>query len=202
MTVFFSEQNMILIYALLCVAAGFICFSGYKVYHLALAMIGFAVGFSRVEPYLGLLNLDNGTRLIIQLIVAIICAILSWSFVRVGVFMAAYHFARENLSAMLSEMLARKLELPEVVYPIFAIVAGGVIAWIIAWLVVKSERIVVVLITSILGAYGAVFFLRSILPLIPADIDAFINLPALVWLAAVVLLALAGAFAQGLLKRK
>lgn len=202
MTLFFSDQNMILIYALLCLAAGFICFRGYKVYHLALAMIGFAVGFSRVEPYLVLLNVQGGTRLIIQLIAAIICAVLSWSFVRVGVFIAAYHFARENLSAVLAAILAEKLNLPEVVYPIFAIVAGGAIAWLIAWLVVKSERIVVVLTTAILGAYGAVFFLRSILPLIPADIDAFINLPELVWLAAVALLALAGGFAQGLLKRK
>ena len=52
MSVFLSEQNMMLIYALLMIAAGFICFSGYKVYKLALAMIGFAVGISRVQPYL------------------------------------------------------------------------------------------------------------------------------------------------------
>ncbi len=202
MSVFLSEQNMMLIYALLMIAAGFICFSGYKVYKLALAMIGFAVGFSRVRPYLELLKLDEGTILIIQLVAALVCAALAWSFVRVGVFIAAYHFTRDNLSSVLSGMLAEKLGLPEVIYPVFAIIAGGVIAWLIAWLVVKSERIVVVMVTAVLGAYGAVYFLKSILPLIPADIEAFINLPPLVWTAAVVLLAVAGIFAQGMFKRK
>ena len=202
MTVFLSEQNMMLKYALLMLAAGFICFSGYKVYKLALAMIGFAVGFSRVQPYLEMLGLDPGTTLIIQLIAAIICAGLSWAFIRVGVFIAAYHFAQDNLSAVLTQILAQKLGLPEIVYPIFAIAAGAAIAWLIAWLVVKSERIVVVLVTAIIGAYGAVYFLRTILPLVPADIDAFINLPQLVWTAAVVLLALAGVFAQGLFKKR
>ena len=202
MSVFLSEQNMMLIYALLMIAAGFICFSGYKVYKLALAMIGFAVGISRVQPYLELLKLDEGTILIIQLVAALVCAVLAWSFVRVGVFIAAYHFAQDNLSSVFSGMLAQKLELPEVFYPIFAIVAGGAIAWLIAWLVVKSERIVVVLVTAVLGAYGAVFFLRSILPLVPADIEAITDLPPLVWTAAVALLALCGVFAQGMFKRR
>lgn len=202
MSVFLSDQNMILIYALLMIAAGFICFRGYKVYKLALAMIGFAVGFSRVRPYLELLKLDEGTILIAQLVAALVCAVLSWTFVRVGVFIGAYHFVQDNLSAALSAMLAEKLGLPEVVYPIFAIVAGGAIAWLIAWLVVKSERVVVVLVTAVLGAYGAVFYLRSILPLVPADIEAFTNLPPLVWTAAVALLALAGVFAQGLFGKK
>ncbi len=202
MTVFLSEQNMMLIYALLMIAAGFICFSGYKVYKLALAMIGFAVGFSRVQPYLEMLKLDPGTTLIIQLIVALICAALSWTFIRVGVFIAAYHFAQDNLSTVFTQMLAQKLGLPEIVYPIFAIAAGAAIAWLIAWLVVKSERIVVVLVTAVSGGYGAVYFLRSLLPLVPADIDAFINLPPLVWTAAVVLLALAGVFAQGMFKKR
>ena len=202
MSVFLSEQNMMLIYALLMLAAGFICFRGYSVYRLALAMIGFAVGFSRVRPYLEMFKLDEGTILIIQLVAALACAVLAWSFLGVGVFIAAYHFVQDNLSAALSDMLAKKLGLPEIVYPLFAIVAGAAIAWLIAWLVVKSERVVIVLITSVVGAYGAVYFLRSILPLIPADIEAFINLPAPVWMAAVALLALAGVFAQGLFKHK
>ena len=200
MTINISQLDIALVYALLMLAAGYICFRGYKIYKLSLALIGFAVGFTRLQPYLEMLGLSEGTMLIVQVVTGLVCAALAWSFVRIGIFFAVYHFAQDKLAQLLATLLAQKLNLPELLWPLFGIVAGAVIAWLIAWLAVKSERVVVVIVTAVVGGFAAVEFLLAVLQRLPeewsASVAAVAALPAAVWLVAKCLLALSGVLVQ------
>ena len=70
-TIQLSQTDMILLLALLTVAAGVVCFAGFRIYKLALALIGFAVGFSRSQYWLSYLTLPETTTLILQLVIAL-----------------------------------------------------------------------------------------------------------------------------------
>ena len=195
-TIQLSQTDMILLLTLLMVAAGVVCFAGYRIYKLALALIGFAVGFSRSQVWLSYFELAETTMLILQLLIALLCAILSWRFMRLGIFIGAYHFAQLHISAILTSLLAQQLEIPDIAYPLFSAAAGAGIAWLCAYLAVKAERPVVVILTSVLGAFAAVEILRWLFPFLPADAQAVAKLPEAVFLAAKSLLALAGILVQ------
>ena len=195
-TIQLSQTDMILLLALLTVAAGVVCFAGFRIYKLALALIGFAVGFSRSQYWLSYLTLPETTTLILQLVIALLCAVLSWCFVRLGIFIGAYHFAQLHISAILTSLLAQQLDIPDIAYPLFSTAAGAGIAWLCAYLAVKAERPVVVILTSVLGAFAVVEILRWLLPFLPADAQAILQLPEAVFLAAKALLALAGIAVQ------
>ncbi|MCR5250301.1 MAG: DUF4203 domain-containing protein [Lachnospiraceae bacterium] len=206
MTINISQLDIALVYALLMLAAGYICFRGYKIYKLALALIGFAVGFTRLQPYLALLGLGEGTMLIAQLLAGLACAALAWHFVRIGIFIAVYHFAQNKLALLLAALLAQKLQLPEILWPVFGAVAGMVIAWLIALLAVKSERPVVVIVTALVGGFAAIEFLLAALERVPEEwkptATAITALPAMVWLAAKGLLCLSGVLVQRPLNKR
>lgn len=191
------EFNSLMIYALLMLAAVMICFEGFRLYKLALMMIGFAAGYSRVHGVISAFTLTDEQMLMVQTIAGLICGILAGAVVHVGIFIAAYHFAQANLSAVIVAMLAEKVNVSPFLEPIFSRLCGALVAAIIAWLAVKSERLVVVILTAVIGAFAAVNFFFEMVPIFPADIGFFLRIPAIVIAGVKVALSAAGVGIQG-----
>ena len=183
----------------LTLASVYICLEGYGIYRMALSVIGFAVGYSHARQILDILHIQiaDGSSVIIQVIIGLICAGLAYSVLKIGIFIAAYHFVQVNFSAMLVAALAERISIPEAVYPIFAAVAGVVIAFLIAKLAVKSERLVIVALTAAVGGFAAVGFFREMIPVFPVNINFMQRIPEVIWLGAKIFLSAAGFMVQG-----
>ena len=194
------EFNSVLIYALLMLAATVICFEGYRIYKVALMMIGFAVGYSRVHGLISGMQLTDEQMLMAQTIAGLICGVLAGAVVHAGIFIAAYHFAQANLSAIFVALLAEKVNVAPILEPIFTRLAGVAVAALIAWLAVKSERPVVVILTAVIGAFAAVNFFFEMVPVFPVDISFFLRIPAVVISGIKVALSAAGVGIQGVKK--
>ena len=192
----------VLMYVILMLAAGFICMEGYGIYRAALGVIGFAVGYSHVHAFVEGFELNDQTMFLVQVIAGLICAALAWTVLKIGIFIAVYHFVQANLSAILAAMLAERLNIPEIAYPLFSAVAGAGIAAFIAHLSTKAERIVVVSVTAALGGFAAVGFFVKMIPIFPVDITFLEKVPEIVWTGAKIFLSAAGFMVQGAIKEK
>lgn len=186
------EFDNALIYLLLIAAAALICFMGYKIYKYALIAIGFVVGYTRAHLITSAFNISDEHMLMAQLIVGLICAVLAGMVVHIGIFIAAYHFAQANIAAILAAMLAEKITAPTLFQPIITRVLGVVIAAVVAWLAVKSERIVVIVLTAVIGGFAIVNFFVRMVPAIPIDVTILLSVPAIVWTVIKVGLSFAG----------
>lgn len=192
----------VLMYVILMLVAGFICMEGYGIYRAALSVIGFAVGYSHVHTFVKGFEMSDQTMFMVQVIAGLICAALAYTVLKIGIFIAVYHFVQANLSAILAGLLAERLNIPEIAYPLFSAVAGAAIAALIAHLSTKAERIVVVSVTAVLGGFAAVGFFTKMIPVFPVDISFLEGVPEAVWTGAKVFLSAAGFMVQGAIKEK
>lgn len=195
------EFSGVLMYAVMMLVAVIICFEGYPIYKMALMIIGFCAGYSRAHILLAGVDLTDEKRLMAQAIAGLILGILAGFLVHVGIFIAAYHFAQTNLSAILTPMLLQHVDVPKLLEPIATRLAGILIAALIAWLAVKSERLVVVVLTAVIGGFAAVNFFLEMVPVFPVDIGFFLQLPAIVFVFAKLGISAAGVGIQGVKKK-
>lgn len=191
------EFSSALIYAVLMLAATIICFEGYRIYKLALIVIGFCIGYSRSHLLLAGLELSDEQLLMGQAIAGILLAVLAGFLVHVGIYIAAYHFAQANLAAIFTPMLLQHVDVPKFLEPVATRLAGALIAALVAWLAVKSERIVVVVLTAVIGGFAVVNFFLKMVPVFPFDIGFFLQLPAIVYVIAKLGISAAGVGVQG-----
>lgn len=194
------EFSNALIYAVLMLVAALICFEGYRLYKVALMVIGFCVGFSRSHGLLAGFELTDEQMLMAQAIAGIALGVLAGVMVHVGIYIAAYHFAQTHLAAILTPMLLQRVDVPKLLEPIATRLAGLLIAALIAWLAVKSERLVVVVLTAVIGGFAAVNFFLKMVPVFPIDIGFFLKLPAIVYVIAKLGISAAGVGIQGVRK--
>ncbi len=189
----------LLAYIILIVTAVFICMRGYKIYRVALAVIGFAVGFIHTHDLLDILHVEVADQymLLVQAIVGLICAGIAWRVWLAGIFIAVYHFVHDNLSGIFIALLAKTVTIPEKLYPFFAALAGIAIAALIAFLATKFERVVVISVTAALGGFAALVFFRQAIPLFPEDLGFLEKAPEFVWVLSKLLLSFAGFMVQG-----
>ncbi len=189
-------------YAVLLAAAVYICLEGYGIYRFALSAIGFAVGYRHSYEIMNFFNISTDTMdaekiLMIEVGAGLVVAVLTYTVVKAGIFIAAYHFAQANLSAFMVSLVAEKVEVPELLFPIFAKIVGVAAAVLVAWLLTKSERIVVIVVTAVVGGFAAVDFFRQMLSGLPMDLDFMNAVPEIVWVIAKCLLAAIGVGVQG-----
>lgn len=195
------EFTSVLMYAVLMVAAFFVCFEGYRIYKLALIVIGFAVGFSRAHLLLDSFGLSDEQMLMAQAVAGIVLAILAGVFVHAGIFIAAYHFAQQNCSAVLAAYLLQHVDLPKLLEPLASRVIGVAIAGLLAWLAVKAERPVIVIVTAVAGGFALVNFFLKMVPVFPVDVSFLSGLPSIVYVMAKVGISAAGVGIQGPIKK-
>lgn len=191
-----------LMYAVLMILAVIICLEGYGIYKAALLVIGFAVGYSHVGKYFDLTSFSDEKRLMIQCATGLVVAVLAGVFVKIGIFIAAYHFAQTNLSGIMVEFLAKQLNISEEKYNLYAGILGIVVAVIIAYLSMRAERLAVVVLTALVGGFAAVDFFMQMIPVFPIDVSFFDKLPEATWVVLKILLSAAGVGVQGVKEHK
>jgi len=188
-------------YVILLIIACFICFEGYGIYKMALALIGFFVGYTFSHSILLSFNLTNEEMLIGQTVIGLILGALAWLFVRAGIFIAAYHLAQRHLAASIVLMIAKELDVNDTTFMIFSGIAGVIVAMLIAFLSVKAERLVIVVVTAVIGGFACVEYLRQIMTVFPYDMSFMLNAPEALWTLGKIFLAAAGVGIQGVKKR-
>lgn len=194
------EFSNALVYVALMLVAAVICFEGYRFYKLGLMVIGFCIGFSRSHTLLAGFELTDEQMLMAQAIAGIALGVLAGFLVHVGIYIAAYHFAQANLSAILTPMLLQHVDVPKLLEPIATRLAGLIIAALIAWMAVKSERLVVVILTAVIGGFAVVNFFLKMVPVFPVNIGFFLKAPAIVYVIAKLGISAAGVGIQGVKK--
>ena len=195
------EFSSALIYAAMMLVAVIICFEGYQIYRVALMVIGFCVGYGRAHLLLAGTQLTDEQMLMAQAVAGILLAILAGYLVHVGIFIAAYHFAQANLTALLAPILLEKVDVPRLLEPIATRLAGVLIAALVAWIAVKSERLVVVILTAVIGGFATVNFFLEMVPTFPIDVSFFLKAPVIVYVIAKLGISAAGVGIQGIKKR-
>ena len=89
-------------------------------------------------------------------------------------------------------MLAQKVDVPSLFQPIFTRLIGILIAAVVAWLAVKSERLVVMALTAVIGGFAIVSFFVGMIPELPFDASFILGVPVIVWTVIKIGLSFAG----------
>lgn len=191
-------------YAVLLVAALVICLEGYHIYRLALMLMGFAVGYVQVHYFLDFfhISLKSDHKLMVQAIVGVICAIVSTSVVKLGVFLAAYYFAKYALAAPIAGFILRlageKISVPEFLVPSLTSIIGLAAAYFIAKIAANSLRLVIVVLTAAVGGFSLVGSFIGMIPYFPVDLSFMPQQGSVVWAAAKLFMTAAGVGIQGI----
>ncbi|MBR3306742.1 MAG: hypothetical protein IKI75_05755 [Lachnospiraceae bacterium] len=187
-----------LVLAVLAFAAAGICFKGYKICRIALALIGFAAGYTQLQNILEFFHIEIGEGIfpLLQVAAGLICAGLAWSAVRTGIFIAAYHIVRKEISPVLVALIAEHVEIPDWCWPLFSVAAGVAIALIIARLTAKSEKVIIMGLTAAAGGFAVISLFRQLIPMLPTDTSFMDTIPGYVWYLAKAALSVAGFMVQ------
>jgi len=191
-------------YAVLIVAALVICFEGYRIYRMALLLMGFAVGYTQAHYLLDFIhfNAQGEMKLMIQAVIGVVCAILSSSVVRVGVFFSAYFFAKYALAVPIANfvmnLIKKKADIPEFLIPAITSAIGLLAAYYIAKLAVESLRPVIVILTAAVGGFSLVNSFIGMIPYFPYDLSFMPGEGNVIWVAAKLFMTGAGVGIQGI----
>lgn len=193
-----------LMYGVLMLLSLLICFEGYKLYRLALLLMGFAVGYQLAHNLMNMLNitLTDEQKLMAQAIVGIICAVISTTAVKWGVFLSAYFFAKHALAVPIAGFIMKiageKVSIPELLMPVITSIVGLIVAYFIAKLAADSLRPVIVLLTAAVGGFELVNSFLKMIPYFPYNLDFMLSFPAFMWVGAKLFMTAAGVGIQGL----
>lgn len=191
-------------YAVLIVAALVICFEGYRIYRMALLLMGFAVGYTQAHFFLDFIHstAQGELKLMIQAVIGVVCAILSSSVVRVGVCFSAYFFAKYALAVPIADfvmdLIKKKADIPELLIPAITSAIGLIAAYYIAKLAVESLRPVIVILTAAVGGFSLVNSFIGMIPYFPYDLSFMPGAGNVIWTAAKLFLTGAGVGIQGI----
>lgn len=193
-----------LMYGVLLIMALLICFEGYKLYRLALLLMGFAIGYQLMHRVLEFLNVPvtDEQKLMAQAIVGIVLAVISTTVIKWGVFFAAYYFAKYALAAPIAgavlNMAFKDAVVPEFLPTILTSILGVVVAYIIARFAAGSLRPVIVLLTAAIGGFALVGYFMEMIPFFPYDLNFMLSVPSVIWVGAKLFMTAAGVGIQGL----
>ena len=193
-----------LMYGVFLILSLIICFEGYKLYRLALLLMGFAVGYQLTHNVLEIagIPLTDEQKLMAQAIVGIVFAVISTTVVKWGVFLATYFFAKHALAVPIAQAVMNtakeKVTIPAFLVPVITTVIGLIAAYIIAKLAADSLRPVIVLLTAAMGGFALVNNFISMVPYFPYDLSFILSFPAIITVGAKLFMTAAGVGIQGL----
>ena len=191
-------------YAVLIVAALVICFEGYRIYRMALLLMGFAVGYTQAHYFLDFIHFtaQGELKLMIQAMIGVVCAILSTSVVRIGVFLSAYFFAKYALAVPIAnfvmDIIKERVAIPQLLTPVITSAVGLLAAYFIAKLAVESLRPVIVILTAAVGGFSLVNSFIGMIPYFPYDLSFMPGAGNVIWTAAKLFMTGAGVGIQGI----
>ncbi len=163
----------------LCIAvSALVCLEGFKLYKMILYAAAFIFGFRYAHDYLWALIPSDEMLLMVEVAAGLLLAVLSYKIYLAGVFMLAYQFARENLKSYFDGP--------------FAVLLCIGASLLVAFLCMKANRMVIVILTSVVGGFAMVNFFVKLIPVFPVDLSAFPPPQSVIWLGAKVFLSAAG----------
>ncbi|MCR5178211.1 MAG: hypothetical protein K6C95_04415 [Lachnospiraceae bacterium] len=155
-----------------------ICFEGFRIYKMVLYAAAFFFGFRYARDYLWALIPNDELLLMIEVAAGLLLAVLAYKIYLLGIFLLAYQFARENLRDFFSGPFA-----------ILLCIGASIL---VAFLAMKANRMVVVILTAVVGGFAMVNFFVKMIPVFPVDLSTFPPPQSVIWLFAKVFLSAAG----------
>lgn len=174
-----SGAPILCIYLAIC---AFICLEGFKIYKLVLYVAGFTFGFRYTHDYLWALIPNDEILLMVEVAAGLILAVLSYKIYLAGLGMFVYQFARENLRDYFDGPMA--------------IITCIVVSALIAFIATKANRLVIVVITAVVGGFSMVNVFIKLIPVFPVDLSFFPAASSIVWYVAKIFLSAAGVLVQ------
>ena len=159
-----------------------VCLEGFKIYKLVLYAAAFIFGFRYAHDLLWARIPSDEVLLMIEVAAGLALAVLSYKIYLAGVFMLAYQFARENLRDFFDGPFA-----------VLLCIGASIL---IAFLCMKANRMVIVILTSVVGGFAMVNYFVKLIPVFPVDLSVFPAASSPIWLAAKVFLSAAGVGVQ------
>lgn len=123
-------------------------FFGYRIFKITLAVVGGLIGLAAAHGLTGLIGLEPGVATALLVVGAMLGAAVAFLLYLAAVFVAGFGFGATLALLLLANQ-------PQVV----ALVAGIVLGVVAGFLAVKAQRILIVLSTSLLGAFRAILAL-------------------------------------------
>ena len=163
-------------------ACAFVCLEGFRLYKLILEVAAFIFGFRYAHDYLWALIPNDEVLLMIEVAAGLILAVMSYKLYLLGVGLFVYQFARENLRDFFDGP--------------FAIIMCFVASVVIAYLATKANRMVIVVLTAVVGGFSMVNVFIKLIPVFPVDLSFFPPASSIVWYVAKIFLSAAGVMIQ------
>ncbi len=160
----------------------FICLEGIKIYKMLLYFGAFVFGFKYTHDLLWARIPSDEMLLMLEVIVGLALAVLAYKIYLAGVGMLAYQFARENLKDFFDGP--------------FAVILCFIASVLIALIAMKANRMVIVILTAVVGGFAAVNVFIRLIPVFPADLSGFPGPNSPVYLFAKIFLSAAGVGVQ------
>ena len=160
----------------------FICLEGIKIYKMLLLFSAFVFGFKYTHDLLWARIPSDEMLLMLEVIVGLALAVLAYKIYLAGVGMLAYQFARENLKDFFDGP--------------FAVILCFIVSVLIALVAMKANRMVIVILTAVVGGFAAVNVFIQLIPVFPVDLSGFPAANSAVYTFAKIFLSAAGVGVQ------
>ncbi len=171
-------------YGVALIAAGYCCLEGIGIYKMLLSFLSFLAGYNMAGQTMMHLAPTLEMRGAIQAGTGIACAALAYRYVMAGVFLSVYNFGTQYLPDYFGNLWSQ----------LFSLFGGGVLGFLSR----KSRRLVVVIVTAVVGGFSMVYYFQKLMKVFPYAIPNLPPASSPIWLYASIFLSAAGAAIQGL----
>ncbi|MCR4902425.1 MAG: hypothetical protein K6A23_06175 [Butyrivibrio sp.] len=165
-------------YCILLIIATVICLEGIQIYKMILYGAAFIFGFRYTHDLLWARIPNDEILLMIEVAAGLALAVLAWKIYLAGVGMLAFQMARD--------VSKDYFDGPH------AVIVCLVFSIVIAFLAIKLNRMVIVVLTAVVGGFAAVNFFVDLIAVFPVDLSGFPAASSIVWLFAKVFMSAAG----------
>jgi len=165
-------------YCIFLIIAAFVCLEGIKLYKMVLYFGAFIFGFRYAHDFLWARVPNDEILLMIEVAAGLALAVLAWKIYLAGVGMLAFQFARDVSKDYFDGPHAVAICL--------------VVSIVVALLAIKLNRMVIVILTAVVGGFAMVNIFIQLIDVFPVDLSAFPDASSPVWLFAKVFMSAAG----------
>ncbi len=165
-------------YSLFLAIAVLVCLEGIKLYKMVLYAGAFIFGYRYAHDYLYSYIPDDNLLLMAEVAAGLALAVLAWKIYLAGVGLLVYQFARENLKDYFDGPHA-----------VLLCLAASIA---IALLAIKLNRMVIVILTAVVGGFAAVDYFIKLLEVFPVDLSGFPAVSSQIWIWAKIFMSAAG----------
>ncbi len=191
-------------YGIIVVLALIVCFEGYQLYRLALLLAGFAIGYTQMHKVVEtvFVTFTPEQKLMAQGIAGIVCAIISTTLIKIGVFLVTFFFVKTTLAGPIATKLLSgvkdQVPLSPYVIPLLSAFVGLVIALLLARAAQNALRPAIVILTAAIGAFAVINTFVEIIPVFPYDLSFLPERTSIIWTVVKLFLMAAGVGIQGI----